>query len=65
MTRYRAKFYVDGSLDDEETFDTMAEAETWGEESVNGFLTGGEILEDMGEEFNDTSDVDYEIEEID
>ena len=32
---------------------------------MNGFLTGGEILEDMGEEFNDTRDVDYEIEEID
>ena len=59
---YRIKYiYPDGEIDySDESFETEQEAEWEAEDSVLGFATGAEILEDMGRDFYEGS-LEYEI----
>lgn len=53
--------YPNGAKEiDDDLYDTEQEAEWAAEDSVTGFSTGAEILEDMGRDFIEGS-LEYEI----
>ncbi len=53
--------YPDGTREEEdEVFETEAEAREYGDEQVNNFASGAEVLELAGRSYDDR-DADYEV----
>ena len=48
----------------EDTFDSYEEAENAGCEEVSAFRTGAEVLEMAGEEYMDSEEASFEVEEV-
>lgn len=58
---YTCKIVHRGEVIDEEEFDTLEDAQFWGNEWLSDNATGAEVLEDAGRAFYDPSEFDYEI----